>query len=70
MDKWSLTIRVLAGVWAVHLLIILLKVWAAISGNYMVNWSQELSFYGLLVPTSTIAVVFARCLAAKESRSK
>ena len=59
MLNGTLVIRVLAGIWVVHLLIILLKVWAAISGNYAVNWSQEFALYGLIVPTSAAAVAVA-----------
>ncbi len=65
MVNWSLVIRALAWIWVVHGLIILFKVWAAITGQYTVNWSQELGLYGLIVPPSVIGVFLARRWAAQ-----
>jgi hypothetical protein len=63
MDNWSLAVRILVGTWGALLLILLFKVWAAITGNYTVNWSQELGFWMPMVITS------AGALAALTSRS-
>jgi hypothetical protein len=56
MSKQSLAIRVLAGAWAVLLLISLFKLGLAISGQYTVNWSQELAFLMPIVITSAGAL--------------
>jgi hypothetical protein len=68
MDNWRLAIRVLAGAWVVLVLILLVKLGAAITGHYTVNWSQELAFLMPIVITSAGAVAAITSRAAGRGR--
>ncbi|HLH24621.1 MAG TPA: hypothetical protein VK066_19040 [Chloroflexota bacterium] len=63
MDKWSVATRVFAGAWVVLGLILVFKVWAALTGHYAVDWQGELRFWALIVTTS------AGFLATRANRS-
>ena len=49
MHKWSLATRLFAGAWVVLGLILVFKVWAAVTGNYTPNWESELRFWALVI---------------------
>ena len=63
MDKWSLATRLFAVAWIVLGLILAFKLWAALTGNYTVNWEAEARFWAPIVITSTAF------LAVRASRS-
>ena len=56
MDNSSRAMRVLAGAWVVLGLIGLFKLALVITGQYTVNWSQELGLMMPIVITSAAAV--------------
>ena len=56
MNNSSLAMRVLAGAWVVLGLMGLFKLGLAITGQYTVNWSQELGLMMPIVITSAAAV--------------
>jgi hypothetical protein len=63
MRTWSLATRVFVGAWSVLVVIYLFKLWAAVTGNYTVNWPVELGMFSPLIVTS------AGFLAARANRS-
>jgi hypothetical protein len=63
MDKWSLATRVFAAAWIVLGLILAFKLWAALTGNYAVDWQAEIRFWAPVVITS------AAFLAVRANRS-
>ena len=56
MNQRSLAILLLAGAWAVLLLFFLFRLGSAISGQYTMNWSQELAVLTPIVITSAGAL--------------